>query len=152
MATIQMLAATGMSIKPPGKCSHGGVGDFTSDFNPVGGINKDTKSNRWSPHSYLHTQAADLAVRASIQFLQDIRNAVGDGLFAKFLDIEQFRSSIAFVIDTTGSMREELPEIQASLPRIQQQLEAYEASLGGGVTVDYILVPFNDPDQFVIKF
>ena len=138
--------ATGASAKPRGKCSHGGVGDITSDFSPVGGINKDTKSNRWSPHSYLHDEAADLAVKATVLFLQDIREAVGDGLFAKFLDIELLiRSSIAFVIDTTGSMSEELPQIQASLPRIQSELEAYEESLGGGIAVDYILVPFNDP-------
>ena len=138
--------ATGASPKPRGKCSHGGVGDITSDFSPVGGINKDIRSNMWSPHSYLHDEAADLAVKASVLFLQDIREAVGDGLFAKFLDIELLtRSSIAFVIDTTGSMGEELPQIQASLLRIQRELEAYEESLGGSVAVDYILVPFNDP-------
>ena len=139
--------------KTEGKCSHGGIGDSTSDLSPTGGIGKDSKSNSWSPHFYLHSQAAAVALKATVQYLRDIRAAVGDMRFSAFLNIElaeqeikQVTSSIAFVIDTTGSMGDELPEIENSLPEIQSKLET---SFGGGAAIDFILVPFNDPGKSI---
>ncbi|KAF3687457.1 von Willebrand factor A domain-containing protein 7 Protein G7c Precursor [Channa argus] len=69
------------SPKPAGKCSHGGLFDQSSKGDPVGGINKDdTGSN----HGWLHQKAADLAVDATMELLQDIRLAVGDRNFLRF--------------------------------------------------------------------
>ena len=54
-------------------------------------------------------------------------------------------ASVAYVIDTTGSMGAELPEIQATIPQIRSSLEEYRESLGENAVINYILVPFNDP-------
>uniref|UniRef100_H2ZVT1 Uncharacterized protein n=1 Tax=Latimeria chalumnae TaxID=7897 RepID=H2ZVT1_LATCH len=68
------------SSKPKGKCSHGGFFDRTSYTAPKGGINKDSTS---SPHSHLHQTAVTVAINATIEALEDIRDAVGDQLFLK---------------------------------------------------------------------
>lgn len=61
-----------------GKCSHGGFFDRTSRTEPVGGINKDTVD---SNHGSLHPKAADLAVLATMDLLEELRVAVGDRRF-----------------------------------------------------------------------
>ncbi len=141
--------------KPRGKCSRGEFLDVSRDKSPTGGINKDTPFEVMSPHFYLHREAASLALKASIELLQRIRRAVGnDNLFSMFLGlslVEEVRietASIAYVIDTTGSMSEELPEIQASIPQIRSNLEAYARNLAEATIIRYILVPFNDPGKF----
>lgn len=67
-----------------GKCSHGGFWDRTSRNDPVGGINKDKVG---SSHGSLHHKAADLAVNATVELLEDIRLAVGDKNFLRYLTI-----------------------------------------------------------------
>lgn len=132
--------------KPAGKCSHGGFWDLSSDLEGTGGINKDSISLDWSPHAQLHDEAAEVAVQASVNLLQDIRRAVNDDTkFASFLNLGVVVTSIAYVIDTTGSMNVELPEIQATIPNIKTSLEDRIEALGGSATVRFILVPFNDP-------
>lgn len=64
-----------------GKCSHGGSFDQTSKQDPVGGINKDTVV---SSHGSLHQKAANLAVNATMELLEDIRVAVGDKNFLRY--------------------------------------------------------------------
>lgn len=44
----------------------------------MGGINKDTTE---SSHGHLHPKAADLAVLATMELLEEIRVALGDGRF-----------------------------------------------------------------------
>ena len=137
-----------METKPAGKCSHGGIIDGTSDLSPEGGINKDLKTNTFSPHYNLHDRAASVAVQATVLFFEDIREEVGDVAFADLFDIEDLRTSLAFIVDTTDSLREELPQIQAFLPRIGRELADYSASsVGGSVNVDFLLVPYNDPGE-----
>ena len=134
-------------IKPRGKCSHGGFLDSTSDLSARGGINKDSLNKKWSPHYYHHSRAAQMAEEATIDILQEMRKDVNDdALFAEFLGISvnTVSTSIAFVIDTTGSMTEELPEIQATIPQIRVNLQEY-AETNGITNIRYILVPFNDP-------
>ena len=131
--------------KPQGKCSHGGVGDPTSDFTPKGGINKDLKTNKFSPHHDLHEKAAEVAKKATTQFLQDIRKAVGDKAYGAFLniDVKQARTSMAFVIDTASSMSEELSQIQTLISKIQQKLQAdHQTSHGDGAT-HFMLIQSN---------
>ena len=139
-------------VRPSEKCSHGGIGDLFSDGTPSGGINKDLNTNTWSPHFYLHEEAAGIATRATVELLQVIQAEVGDENFASFLNIEieennVTTTSIAYVIDTTGSMREELPEIQSMLDNIQRSLETFATSVS---VLDLILVPYNDPGQYLI--
>lgn len=61
-----------------GKCSHGGAVDQTSTIEPKGGINKDTFS---ASHGHLHTTAANLAIAATSELLQNIRLDAGDRPF-----------------------------------------------------------------------
>ena len=144
-------------VKPFGKCSHGGFLDTTSEMSATGGINKDSPYHVWSPHHYLYEEAVRVAQRATIDFLSEIRNDIkDDNLFSTFLGVPIVEDStqsisIAYVIDTTGSMGEELPQIQATLPIIRSNLTTYVNSFGGGVQVRYILVPFNDPGMPLFK-
>lgn len=61
-----------------GKCSHGGAVDQTSFIEPKGGINKDTLT---SNHGFLHRDAANLAIDATGELLEDVRVAAGDRPF-----------------------------------------------------------------------
>ena len=134
-------------VKPSGKCSHGGYADPSADFHAKGGINKDSPYEDWSPHSSQHFEAAMVAEQATVNLLNEIRDEVGnDELFGAYLNLfVQIFASIAYVIDTTGSMGDELPEIQATIPTLRVGLEQYEESLGNNAQIKYILVPFNDP-------
>ncbi|XP_061888271.1 von Willebrand factor A domain-containing protein 7-like [Entelurus aequoreus] len=124
------------SNKPEGKCSHGGPLDLTSTQEPVGGINKD---NFDSDHGFLHQEAADLALTASLDLLEDIRLGVGDQDFLRLVGV--FSAPVlCFVIDTTGSMGPEIAEVR----RVSNEIIA--SRLGTGLEPPfYILVPFNDP-------
>ena len=72
-------------------------------------------------------------------------------LFATDLNFELLTSkvvehvtSIAFVIDTTESMANVLPEVQKALPHLKSELNAYVKDLGDGARVKLVLVPYND--------
>ncbi|XP_018520418.1 von Willebrand factor A domain-containing protein 7 [Lates calcarifer] len=124
------------SAKPAGKCSHGGLFDQTSRRDPVGGISKDDVG---SSHGSLHHKAADLAVNATIELLEDIRAAVGDRNFLRLMGLSQ-SSVLCFVIDTTGSMSDDIAEAK------RVSFEIIDSKRGTQQEPSaYILVPFNDP-------
>nr|XP_061792173.1 von Willebrand factor A domain-containing protein 7-like [Nerophis lumbriciformis] len=124
------------SEKPDGKCSHGGSFDQTSKREPVGGINKDETG---SSHGSLHYEAANLAVNATLELLENIRIAVGDKNFLRLMGLSQ-SSALCFVIDTTGSMSDDIAEAKRVSFNIidSKRGTQQEPSI-------YILVPFNDP-------
>uniref|UniRef100_A0A3B3DEG2 von Willebrand factor A domain containing 11 n=3 Tax=Oryzias melastigma TaxID=30732 RepID=A0A3B3DEG2_ORYME len=127
------------SNKPKGKCSHGGFPDATSSVEPKGGINKDSYS---SSHGYLHREAAELAIAATSQILEDIRGASGDREFLQLMGLSKGSSkALCFVVDTTGSMGDDIAAVQTVTSNIIDSKVGTEdePSL-------YILVPFNDPD------
>ncbi|XP_073698506.1 von Willebrand factor A domain-containing protein 7-like [Garra rufa] len=125
------------SKKPAGKCSHGGFADRTSSREPIGGINKDDIS---SDHGFLHLRAAEMAINATMEVLQDIRLATGDQAFLRLVGLSQ-TSVLAFVIDTTGSMSDDIEEAKrVSFSIIDSRRGTPEEPS------EYILVPFNDPD------
>ncbi|XP_041490355.1 von Willebrand factor A domain-containing protein 7 isoform X2 [Microtus oregoni] len=125
--------------KPPGKCSHGGYFDQSSSQPPRGGINKDSTSPRFSPHHTLHLPAAEVALLASIEAFSLLRSRLGDGGFSRLLDITP-ASSLSFVLDTTGSMGEEINAAKIQARRIMEQRQ------GGPMEPSfYVLVPFHDP-------
>ena len=136
-----------MVEKPSGKCSHGGYLDATSDKPATGGINKDSPYSQLSPHSSQHFQAAILAEQATVNILNELRAEVSDDKkFGAYLNLfVKTAASVAYVIDTTGSMSEELPQIQATIPQIRSSLKQYKESIGESAVINYILVPFNDP-------
>lgn len=124
------------SEKPAGKCSHGGFFDKTSKRDPIGGISKDTVT---SSHGPLHHQAADLAVNATVELLEDIRVAVGDTNFLRLMGLSQ-SSVLCFVIDTTGSMSDDIAEAKRVSFEIIDSKKGTQQEPSA-----YILVPFNDP-------
>lgn len=71
------------------KCSHGGIMDATSYISPKGGINKDSGYLILSPHAHLHQIAAQLAIRHTELFFNEIRTEIGDVEFAKFLKLNK---------------------------------------------------------------
>uniref|UniRef100_A0A250Y5Z9 von Willebrand factor A domain-containing protein 7 n=1 Tax=Castor canadensis TaxID=51338 RepID=A0A250Y5Z9_CASCN len=125
--------------KPPGKCSHGGHFDWSSSQPPRGGINKDSTSPSFSPHHMLHLQAAKLALLASIQAFSLLRSRLGDRGFSRLLDITP-ASSLSFVLDTTGSMGEEINAAKIQARHIAEQRRGSPME-----PVHYVLVPFHDP-------
>ncbi len=64
-----------------GKCSHGGSFDKTSSKEPTGGINKDDIS---SEHGSFHLRAAEMAIIATMELLEDIRLATGEQVFLRY--------------------------------------------------------------------
>ncbi|XP_068178147.1 von Willebrand factor A domain-containing protein 7-like isoform X2 [Antennarius striatus] len=120
-----------------GKCSHGGSFDKTSKQEPTGGINKDTIG---SSHGSLHHKAADLAMDATVELLEDIRLAVGEKNFLRLMGLSQ-SSVLCFVIDTTGSMADDIAEAKRVSFEIIEKKRGTEQEPSA-----YILVPFNDPD------
>ncbi|XP_073699338.1 von Willebrand factor A domain-containing protein 7-like [Garra rufa] len=125
------------STKPAGKCSHGGSIDRTSSREPTGGINKDDIS---SDHGFFHQRAAEMAINATVEVLQDIRLAIGNQAFLRLVGLSQ-TSVLAFVIDTTGSMSDDIEEAKrVSFSIIDSRRGTPEEPS------EYILVPFNDPD------
>ncbi|KAJ8331969.1 hypothetical protein SKAU_G00430500 [Synaphobranchus kaupii] len=124
------------SSKPAGKCSHGGSADRTSDQDPVGGINKD---NDGADHGHLHRAAAIMAVNATMELLEDIRGASGENDFLQLMGITR-SSVLCFVIDTTGSMSDDIVEAKrVAFSIINSKKGTLDEPSG------YILVPFNDP-------
>ncbi|XP_073698690.1 von Willebrand factor A domain-containing protein 7-like [Garra rufa] len=72
--------------------------------------------------------------------LQDIRLATGDQAFLRLVGLSQ-TSVLAFVIDTTGSMSDDIEEAKrVSFSIIDSRRGTPEEPS------EYILVPFNDPD------
>ncbi|XP_054907663.1 von Willebrand factor A domain-containing protein 7-like [Poeciliopsis prolifica] len=125
------------STKPEGKCSHGGFFDRTKGIGPKGGINKDSFD---SEHGYLHNQAANLAIAATSELLEDVRSAAGDRGFLQMMGLLKGRA-LCFCVDTTGSMGDDIEAVRIVTSSI------IDSKVG---TEDepsiYILVPFNDPE------
>ncbi|KAM8773368.1 von Willebrand factor A domain-containing protein 7-like [Acanthopagrus schlegelii] len=125
------------SFKPQGKCSHGGAADLTSIAAPRGGISKD---ERRADNVAFHNAAVTLATAASLQLLEDIRSAAGDRDFLRMMGIAR-SSVVCFVIDTTGSMSDDIDEARAVVYELIDSKKGTQDEPS-----EYILVPFNDPD------
>ncbi|XP_027017087.2 von Willebrand factor A domain-containing protein 7 isoform X1 [Tachysurus fulvidraco] len=127
--------------KPIGKCSHGGVLDSSRHQAAEGGINKDSTSPFFSPHHFLHNEAAQLASKATLRVLRDLRDEVGPKNFLRFLSVKQ-PPALVFVIDTTGSMFE---EITAARLRVLSIIQARAKNQDPGLPGTFLLIPFHDP-------
>lgn len=124
------------SDKPQGKCSHGGASDLSSSQNPRGGISKD---ERQSHNSNQHNSAVNLASEATLELLEDIRGAIGNKDFLRLMGIAR-SAVLAFVIDTTGSMADDIAEAKRVAYNIIDTKKGTQDEPS-----EYILVPFNDP-------
>uniref|UniRef100_A0A3Q3WK07 Uncharacterized protein n=1 Tax=Mola mola TaxID=94237 RepID=A0A3Q3WK07_MOLML len=130
------------SALKPTKCSHGGAGDMTSTTVPRGGINKD---ERRPDNSVFHNQAVKLATDASLQLLEDVRLTAGNHDFLRMMGIAR-SSVLCFVIDTTGSMSDDIKEARKVVYEIIDSKKGTQDEPS-----EYILVPFNDPFGPVIR-
>lgn len=81
-----------------GKCSHGGILDSSRHMGAKGGINKDSTSPLFSPHHYLHVEAAALATEATLTVLRDLRDTVGHETFLRSV-------SAIFTFDWTATIK-----------------------------------------------
>ncbi|CAF2816456.1 unnamed protein product [Rotaria sp. Silwood2] len=129
--------------KPVGKCSHGGVTDYTVETDARGGgINKDSLR---SDHGHLHTLAASVAYNATKQILSEFWTMIGNEPFGNFLglatSLRNFSSnSLVIVMDDTGSMSsyiEMAKQIAIGIVDIHKNLDY--------PPINYILSAFNDP-------
>nr|XP_055060965.1 von Willebrand factor A domain-containing protein 7-like [Misgurnus anguillicaudatus] len=128
-------AIPGFTNKPAGKCSHGSALDFTSYKNPTGGINKDDVN---SEHGLLHQKAANMAINATIELLEEIRKDAGDTAFLRLLGLSH-TIMLVFVIDITGSMSNDIAEIKnVSINMIDSRKGTSEEP------TDYMLITFDD--------
>jgi len=124
------------------KCSHGGPLDKSSpSSDPVGyfreGINKDTLYCDISPHSTYHGTAASAAIAGTQQFIEDIKAEITPAQLKALLGAGP---TLAFAIDTTGSMGGIIAGVRASA------ISIIDARLGTDEEpLQYVLAPFNDP-------
>ncbi|KAG9342175.1 hypothetical protein JZ751_017175 [Albula glossodonta] len=136
VASVSLFYAS----RDTGKCSHGGLLDSSRHHGARGGINKDSTSPFFSPHHYLHGDAARLATAATITTLRDLRDAVGTESFLRLFSVWQ-QPALVFVMDTTGSMFEEITAARLrALSIIQARADSQQPRT-------YILVPFHDPGE-----
>lgn len=80
----------GSSISKPvngSKCSHGGAFDASSQLPATGGINKDTGYYFLSPRADLHLKAAQLAIKHTEYFFDNLRDQIGDANFDELLQL-----------------------------------------------------------------
>uniref|UniRef100_A0A3P9I7K2 von Willebrand factor A domain containing 7 n=1 Tax=Oryzias latipes TaxID=8090 RepID=A0A3P9I7K2_ORYLA len=141
--TDTQLLTTGYpssSTSKPHKCSHGGILDKNTVLRAKGGINKDSTSPVFSPHHYLHKEAATLATEATQAVLRDLKDTVGDEALLRLFSVKQ-KPALVFVLDTTGSMFE---EITAARLRAHSIIQSRTSS--PDQTSTFVLVPFHDPD------
>lgn len=122
--------------KPAGKCSHGGNSDPTSTQVPRGGISKD---ERRADNANRHDTAIKLATQATAELLEDIRGVAGNEEFLRLMGIAR-SAVLSFVIDTTGSMSDDIAEAKrVAFNTIDSKKGTQDEPS------EYILVPFNDP-------
>ena len=76
------------------KCSHGGIMDDSSFRPAIGGINKDSGFYMFSPHAFLHLKAADLAIKHTAYYFNEIRAKIGNQEFANFLKLDEMPNII----------------------------------------------------------
>jgi hypothetical protein len=139
------------SYKPTGKCSHGGINDDGAWG--IEGINKDSSLEYYAPHHFLHRKAAELGQKATEEYLNylktDWKTVVAKGLETKqpALTEKQLRllfgvgaSTLAFVIDTTGSMGDVIRSVQTTAVSIVNGIKGSENE-----PTSYVLMGYNDP-------
>ncbi|KAI4881233.1 hypothetical protein NFI96_033481 [Prochilodus magdalenae] len=122
--------------KPKGKCSHGGDTDLSSAQNPRGGISKD---ERRTHNQGYHDTAVKLATEATLELLENIRGAAGNKEYLRLMGIAR-SAVLCFVIDTTGSMSDDIAEAKRVAFNIIDSKKGTQDEPS-----EYILVPFNDP-------
>ncbi|WP_442497312.1 dockerin type I domain-containing protein [Methylobacter sp. sgz302048] len=125
------------------KCAHGGSFDHTGGY---GGINKDSSTCfvmagpvpvGVSPHADDNPAATLVAQDATVEALRAIKEQVSEHEFKSLLGIGP---SLAFAVDTTGSMGSVINGVQTDIRNILNSRYGTPDE-----PTRYILSPFNDP-------
>jgi flagellar hook capping protein FlgD len=127
-----------LSLVPAGKCLHGTYfsGFFSNACRPFcDGINKDRPEE--DGYTAAHSAAADATADYLEQILSQIRG--NDKAVAAFLDV---RGTLAFIVDDTGSMGEEIDGVKSVI----NQIIAIVSTDPDLRPDEYMLVRFGDPD------
>ncbi|KAM7185540.1 hypothetical protein V8F33_012350 [Rhypophila sp. PSN 637] len=122
------------SIKPSGKCSHGGLSD--AGAKGIECINKDSTLQTYSPHWFLHRTAAALAIAHTRQYLADLLQdwptvTIGNATYPQPKVPERHLrlllglnpGSIAFVIDRSRSMATSLSAVKGAIRAVVTRLQ-----------------------------
>eukprot|EP00106_Octopus_bimaculoides_P023020 XP_014790462.1 PREDICTED: von Willebrand factor A domain-containing protein 7-like [Octopus bimaculoides] len=129
-----------------GKCSHGGKFDESRKETPSGGINKDSSNPLLSPHHYLHRAAAWAAIKATEKFFTHEKHGIFKNMTHKqiqgLFNIRLTRSSLVFVIDSTGSMKEEIVAVKDKTVQIVEKTKGKR-----NAPTSFILSTFSDPER-----
>ncbi|XP_076081651.1 uncharacterized protein LOC143052491 [Mytilus galloprovincialis] len=129
-----------------GKCSHGGPDDDSRKLVARCGINKDTLTPEWSPHSHLHEQAYKAAVQATDNFLvangTGVLYIIGQTLFEDVFHVKRRRNmTLAVAIDYTASMTDDIDAVKTKV------IELLTNTVGSSnEPADYVLSLFHDPE------
>lgn len=156
------------STKPDGKCSHGAkrvvktVPNPAALFNPWlpktititydpdttensparGGISKDSLDCQDAPHSHLHFQAVNVALESTKKYIVYLTKQAQLKMTPRelrtFFGVD---SALAFAVDTTGSMSEQIAGVRQQLTEIVNSRRGTDLEPSR-----YVLVPFGDPD------
>ncbi|XP_063437380.1 uncharacterized protein LOC134718656 isoform X2 [Mytilus trossulus] len=129
-----------------GKCSHGGPDDDSRKLVARCGINKDSITPEWSPHSNLHEQAYTAAVQATENFLvadgTGVLYIIGQTLFEDVFHVKRRRNmTLAVAIDYTASMTDDITAVKTKV------IELLTNTVGSAnEPADYVLSLFHDPE------
>ncbi|XP_052084581.1 uncharacterized protein LOC127721817 [Mytilus californianus] len=131
-----------------GKCSHGGPDDDSRKLVARCGINKDSITPEWSPHSHLHKQAYTAAVQATENFLvangTGVLYTIGPTLFEDVFHVKRRKDmTLAMAIDYTGSMADDIDAVKTKV------IELLTNTVGSSnEPADYVLSLFHDPESW----
>ncbi|XP_071140490.1 uncharacterized protein [Mytilus edulis] len=128
-----------------GKCSHGGPDDDSRKLVARCGINKESFTPEWSPHSHLHEQAYTAAIQATENFLvangTGMLKTIGSKLFEDIFHVKRRKDmTLAFAIDYTASMADEIDAVKTQVIRLLRNTVG-----SANEPADYVLSLFHDP-------
>ena len=144
------------SVKPPGKCTHGGLND--AGAKGTEGINKDSEWPLYAPHGLIpisgwgpgangHQVAATLSQSATQDYLGQLAvdysaqsmPALTESQLKNLFGIGS--SPLVFVVDCTGSMSDIISALEIRLSEIVNTLNGTQDQ-----PLSYTLTCYNDPD------
>ncbi|XP_063437370.1 uncharacterized protein LOC134718650 [Mytilus trossulus] len=137
---------------PTGKCSHGGPDDDSRKLVARCGINKDSVTPEWSPHSHLHEQAYIAAVQATENFLvangTGVLQTIGPKLFEAIFHVKRRKDmTLAMAIDYTSSMADDIDAVKTYVLKLLTNTVGSDNE-----PADYVLSLFHDPVTWNVAF
>lgn len=100
-------------------------------------MDADSLNCGWSPHAYAHRDAVSFAIDATIQYIDDIQQKITNSQLRLLFGVGP---TLAFVIDTTGSMGDILSSVESSsIALVSDRLGTPDEPSS------YVVSLFNDP-------